>query len=76
MYIKSVDVVTKDIFLGNKGWDNWTRYSFVDGKWVQTKGLRVDAKVHSVIVDKITTWNENHKTVRKPHGNSGQVHRT
>lgn len=61
MYIKHVDVNTKDIFLGNKGWDNWTRFSCVNGVWQQSAGLKVDERVSRLIVDRITTWNDNHK---------------
>lgn len=65
MYIKHCDATTKDVFLGNKGWDNWTRYTCVNGEWVQSKGLKVDNRVHSLIVSKITTWNDSHKNFRK-----------
>jgi hypothetical protein len=52
MYIKSVDVNNKDVFLG-KGWENWCRYSRVEGRWTRTKGLRPDHAIHRKIVEKI-----------------------
>lgn len=52
MYIKTVDENTKDVFLG-KGWLNWCRYEYKDGRWNRTKGLRPDHNIHRKIVEKI-----------------------
>jgi len=58
MFIKSINANAKDIFLGTKGWDNWTRYERVEGQWKQTKGLRVDDGTHRAIVSILTSWKQ------------------
>lgn len=65
MYFKSVDATTKDVFLGNKGWDLWTRYQLVEGKWRRINGLRVDSDTHHRIVDRLEYYRGN---VRKNKG--------
>lgn len=56
MYIKKIDSGMVDVFLG-RGWINWVRYEYVEGRWVRTKGLRPDQGVHRKIVDKIEQFN-------------------
>ena len=59
MYIKSVSVNLKDVFLGTKGWEPWTRYQLQDGKWRRVAGVRVDSDTHRRIVERLEFYRSN-----------------
>jgi len=59
MYIKSVSEVSKDVFLGVRGWDQWARYEYVNGKWTRTKGVvRPDAATEKRIIERIESYGQ------------------
>lgn len=55
MYIKQVDVNTKDVFMGN-GWANWVRYERQGEEWVRVKGMTVARDMDAAIKRKLNAW--------------------
>ena len=62
MFIKSVDLNAKDIFLG-KGWENWVRYSRNNPSdpWKREKGMLPTPETDAQIIRKLTEWDERPK---------------
>lgn len=59
MYVKPVDVDTRDVFLG-KGWENWVRYRKVAGFWKRVGGLSPNYETEQQILRRLDSWGSNH----------------
>jgi len=64
MFIKSVDVHVRDIFLG-KGWENWIRYSKASGHWKRIGGLGPNYETEQQILKRLDSWGTNRKEKHK-----------
>ena len=64
MFVKSVDVHVRDVFLG-KGWENWVRYSKESGNWKRVGGLAPNFETEQQILRRLDSWGTNHHRKEK-----------